>query len=260
MREVDILKGVSHPNIIKYFDIVDTEDFLYIVLELATGGELFDNLVKHGAYDERSAKVCFKQMLEAVHYLHQQNIAHRDLKPENILLTDTGQIKITDFGLARIAEKASIMTTLCGTPQYVAPEIISLGMSANSSDTIKSSGYGQAVDMWSLGVILYILLSGFPPFEDEDRMNLYRSIQNGHYTFPQDYWDDISEEARDLIGNLLLTNPKQRISAQDALAHPWIVGRKRKFVAPDPKRENSIKRRKQDEGADIPVVKINSIE
>lgn len=219
-REIEILKRLKHKNIISIIEIYETTKFLYIVLELATGGELFDRIIQKGSLSEDEARLLFKQMLDAVNYLHQQGIAHRDLKPENILLEKKGSmtIKITDFGLARLVGELEMMTTLCGTPQYVAPEIIIASLCSPE----QKYGYGVEVDSWSLGAILYVLLSGTPPFDDERECPLFEQIQTGDYSFPDIYWKDISFEAIDLIKGLLTVDPKKRFTVAEALNHPWI--------------------------------------
>ena len=232
-REIEILKTVRHPNVIGYVDCVDTQHKMYIVLEYADGGELFEHIVKQGAFPEEDAKLIFLQLLQGVAYLHSTGIAHRDLKPENILVHQ-GLIKITDFGLARLSENKSFMRTLCGTPQYVAPEIIM--MASRQDDTEASAalpGYTTAVDMWSLGVILYLLLTGRQPFSAETNraLSLYSQIENVVYNWPSidDYapedaeaFEPVSEPARDLVHKLLQSKPSDRLTAAQALEHPWL--------------------------------------
>jgi serine/threonine protein kinase len=219
-REIEILKTVRHPNIIGYVDCVDTASKLYIVLEYADGGELFDHIVKRGAFPEEDAKTIMLQLLHGVSYLHSAGIAHRDLKPENILVHE-GRIKITDFGLARLSENKSFMKTLCGTPQYVAPEIIIM---ASQNDKV-IPGYTTAVDMWSLGVILFLLLTGRQPFSAENNrtVSLYTQIENVIYAWPhsEDGYQ-ISALAQDLVKKLLQAKPSDRLTAQEALLHPWL--------------------------------------
>jgi len=155
--EVEILKKVKHPNIISLKDMYETSEELYLIMELVTGGELFDKIVEKGQYSEKEAAAMVKKILSAVDYLHQNNIAHRDLKPENLLLkgVDDTEVMISDFGLSKIVGVQSMMDTACGTPYYVAPEVLS------------ASGYDKEVDLWSIGVITYLLLCGFPPFYGE---------------------------------------------------------------------------------------------
>lgn len=216
MNEVKVLKALKHPCIIKIEDVVDSPDVLYIVLELVDGGELFDKVVSIGQYDEPTAKLMSYQMVCAVKYLHDEGITHRDLKPENILLaTEENEtlIKVTDFGLSKFVDAGTMMKTFCGTPSYLAPEILlTVGMGA----------YTKAIDCWSLGVIIYICLVGYPPFSDErEDMALNKQIIGGHYSFPKEYWKDISEEAIDLVKKLLTVDPKKRATLEEVIGHPW---------------------------------------
>lgn len=216
MSEVRILKALKHPCIIGIEDVIDTPEILYIVLELIEGGELFDKVVSINQYDEATAKLLFYQMVSACKYLHDQGITHRDLKPENILLsTDDKEtlIKITDFGLSKFVDAGSLMKTFCGTPTYLAPEILK---------TAGAGAYTKAIDAWSLGVILYICLAGYPPFSDERTdMDLPKQIMGGHYSFPQQYWEGVSEDAKDLIKKMMTVDVKKRVTMADALNHPW---------------------------------------
>jgi len=216
MDEVRVLTSISHPHVLQIRGVFETPTTLYLVLELAIGGDLFDR-VAQGGQPEPVAKEIFTQMLLAMKYLHAQGIVHRDLKPENILLKSaTGNdIKISDFGLSRIIDEGTYMKTICGTPQYVAPEILTKA---------EKEGYGKAVDMWSLGVILFILLSGYAPFEEEEtkRVSLFEKIKSGKYAMNPKHWKHISEDAKDLIRHLLVIDPTTRYTAEQALAHPWI--------------------------------------
>ncbi|XP_050410649.1 serine/threonine-protein kinase Chk2 isoform X2 [Patella vulgata] len=216
MTEVKILKALKHPCIIRIEDVIDTPDVLYIVLELVEGGELFDRVVSVSQFSEPVAKLLFYQMVVAIKYLHDQGITHRDLKPENILLSGENNetlIKVTDFGLSKFVDGGTLMKTFCGTPTYLAPEILV---------TAGSGTYTKAIDCWSLGVILFICLSGYPPFSDEIKdIDLPKQIMGGHYSFPKKYWDNISEQAIDLIKKLMTVDPKKRITIGDALQHPW---------------------------------------
>eukprot|EP00002_Diphylleia_rotans_P031033 TRINITY_DN6425_c0_g1_i3.p1 TRINITY_DN6425_c0_g1~~TRINITY_DN6425_c0_g1_i3.p1 ORF type:complete len:347 (-),score=91.87 TRINITY_DN6425_c0_g1_i3:285-1325(-) len=214
-REVDIMQRVHHTNIIYMHEIYDTDTKLYLVLELVTGGELFDRIVKRGSYTEKDASDVIRKIVSALAYLHKEGIVHRDLKPENLLYsdeTDQAEIKLADFGLSRIMNGESLLKTACGTPGYVAPEVL------------KGQGYGASVDMWSVGVILYILLCGFPPFYDDNVQVLFQHIMAGNFTYPEPWWDDITESAKDLINHLLVVDPAQRYSAAQALEHPWLKG------------------------------------
>eukprot|EP01124_Arcella_intermedia_P024933 TRINITY_DN4327_c0_g1_i1.p1 TRINITY_DN4327_c0_g1~~TRINITY_DN4327_c0_g1_i1.p1 ORF type:complete len:479 (+),score=81.66 TRINITY_DN4327_c0_g1_i1:89-1525(+) len=215
VREVQILEKIEHPNCVKYIALFEGIQYIYIVLEYAAGGELFHKIVN--GISESEARGFFSQMLAGVHYLHSHGIAHRDIKPENILLDEKGNIKISDFGLARFA--ASRMQSLCGTPHYVAPEVIRLGMAGMMDPP---SGYGKGVDMWSLGVCLYCMLTTSLPFNDTDRMALYQKIEKGDYRFTPEQASTISDDAKHLVSRLLDTNPQTRITAEQALQHPWI--------------------------------------
>ncbi|KAJ4459574.1 putative Serine/threonine-protein kinase Chk2 [Paratrimastix pyriformis] len=213
MDEVRILKQVKHPNIINIREIFDSPSHLYLILELVTGGELFDRIVK-GRFPEPYARKIFRQMLCAVMYLHSEGIVHRDLKPENILYATKdpdSPIKLSDFGVSRMVGEGSFMTTLCGTPEYIAPEII----------TSAASGYTKAVDLWSMGVILFILLSGYPPFSEESGP-LFAQITNAKFSFPDEYWGSVSDDAKDLIRRLMTVDPARRISCEEVLGHPWV--------------------------------------
>ncbi|XP_032899706.1 serine/threonine-protein kinase Chk2 isoform X2 [Amblyraja radiata] len=215
--EIEILKKLDHPCIIRIEEVFDFDDSFYIVLDLMEGGELFDRVACSKGLKEQTAKLLFYQMLLAVQYLHDNNITHRDLKPENVLLQSNEEnclLKITDFGLSKIVGEASLMKTLCGTPTYLAPEVL-LGAGAGS--------YSKAVDCWSLGVILFICLAGYPPFSDQNKeMALRDQIIKGHYRFIRDYWVNVSETAKDLVKKLLIVDPVKRLSTEDALNHPWM--------------------------------------
>jgi calcium/calmodulin-dependent protein kinase I len=190
--EVEILKKVKHPNIISLKEVYDEDPKkLYLVMELVTGGELFNKIVEIGSYSENIAKRLVKQMVSAVKHLHDQHIAHRDLKPNNLLLAAPGvdEIKIADFGLSKILSPDSMMQTACGTPIYVAPEVL------------KGEGYDKEVDIWSIGVVMYILLCGYPPFFDdgENMAALFEQIMAGDFEFADPYWTDISAEGMDTL-------------------------------------------------------------
>jgi len=217
--EVEIMHKVNHPNCVQLFEMFENNKKMYMVLELLTGGELFDRIVKKGSYSEKEASEVVKSVVSALQYLHDNGIVHRDLKPENLIYlsaADDSAIKITDFGLAKFRSGTKgtpvEMTTACGTPGYVAPEVL------------KNEPYGKAVDLWSLGVILYILLCGFPPFYHESTAALYKQIKKGEFDFPAPYWSNISAAAKDLVKKLLTVNPDQRATAKQVLEHPWISG------------------------------------
>ncbi|XP_070619528.1 serine/threonine-protein kinase Chk2 isoform X2 [Erythrolamprus reginae] len=214
--EVGILKRINHPCLIKIIDFFEGKDF-YIVLELMEGGELFDKVQRPARLSERTCKLYFYQMLLAVQYLHKHGIIHRDLKLENVLLSSREEnclVKVTDFGQSKIIGETSLMQTLCGTPDYLAPEILQFAGTA---------GYGRSVDCWSLGVILFMCLSGYPPFSKESaRLSLKEQITSGNYRYVEEVWKDVSREAFDLVQRLLVVEPTRRLKIEEALEHPWL--------------------------------------
>jgi len=211
--EVAILKQVKHPNIVCLKDLYETPQNLYLIMELVTGGELFDKIVEKGQYTEKEAATTVKKVLSSVDYLHSVNIAHRDLKPENLLLRgdDETDVMLSDFGLSKIINQDTMMETACGTPYYVAPEVLS------------AQGYDKEVDLWSIGVITYLLLCGFPPFYGETLPEVFEQIMKADYDFPDPYWTDISKDAKDFISKLLVVDSKKRLTAKQAMQHPWIL-------------------------------------
>ena len=218
MREVDILQQCDHPNITKCYNVFDTPKRLYILLELVKGGELFDRLVDRGAFSESKARHIFRQLTRGIAYLHSRGISHRDIKPENILLQEDGMsIKISDFGMSRLTSGGSFMKTIAGTPQYVAPEVL--------TDTGESGkGYGKEADLWSLGVVLYVLLSARMPFGDASRAgSVFEQVRRCEYSFPSQVFGNISDEAIDLIRKLLVKDPSKRLNATQILVHPWLT-------------------------------------
>lgn len=214
-NELNIMSIVDHPNIVRVYEYFECHGVVFIVMELMMGGELFDRIVQYEHYTERQASDSFKPIVDAVRYCHTLGIVHRDLKPENLLYCnyeDNALIKVSDFGLARYIITKDMLFTACGTPNYVAPEIIG------------GTGYDSKVDCWSLGVILYVMLCGFPPFYDEDNQKLFDLIKNAEYDFPSPYWDSISENAKDLIRKLLLVDKEKRLTVDQILKHPWLTG------------------------------------
>ncbi|GAM29199.1 hypothetical protein SAMD00019534_123750 [Acytostelium subglobosum LB1] len=211
--EVDILTRVNHPNIISLKELFDTPNKLYLVMELVTGGELFDKIVEKGSYTEADAIQLVRKIVSAVEYLHNINIVHRDLKPENLLLKTSGndlEVAIADFGLSKIIGQQTMMQTACGTPSYVAPEVLN------------ATGYDKEVDMWSIGVITYILLCGFPPFYGDTIPEIFEYIMEGNFDYPAEYWGHITPAAKDFINHLLVVDVNSRLTAKDALTHPWL--------------------------------------
>ncbi|KAJ3260157.1 hypothetical protein HK103_001233 [Boothiomyces macroporosus] len=212
--EVRVLKMIKHENIIQLYEMFEFNGKIFLVMELVTGGELFDEITQRGTFNERDAAAIVQKILSAIKYLHEMGIVHRDLKPENLLLSDrtrNPRVKISDFGLSKIFKETDILKTACGTPGYVAPEIL------------KKKGYGPQVDMWSLGVITYILLCGYPPFFDSSNTELFKKIMAGRFQFDRPWWDNISEKAKDFICKLLIVEPKLRWTAAEALQHPFII-------------------------------------
>jgi calcium/calmodulin-dependent protein kinase I len=211
-REVTIYRSLSHPNILQCHDFFTTNKHMYIVLEYLGGGELFDQIVKHSFYTEGKARDVIKTIIDAISHCHNKNIAHRDLKPENILLQstdDNAPIKIADFGFASVCDGDSL-TDSCGSAYYVAPEII------------RRVPYGVQVDMWAIGVISYMLLAGYPPFQHPNQRKLFASIVSGIYTYDDAVWAHVSPRAKNFIDRLLVVDPAKRMTAAQALAHPWV--------------------------------------
>uniref|UniRef100_A0A2K5RKP2 calcium/calmodulin-dependent protein kinase n=1 Tax=Cebus imitator TaxID=2715852 RepID=A0A2K5RKP2_CEBIM len=216
-REARICRLLKHPNIVRLHDSISEEGFHYLVFDLVTGGELFEDIVAREYYSEADASHCIQQILEAVLHCHQMGVVHRDLKPENLLLASKSKgaaVKLADFGLAiEVQGDQQAWFGFAGTPGYLSPEVL------------RKDPYGKPVDMWACGVILYILLVGYPPFWDEDQHRLYQQIKAGAYDFPSPEWDTVTPEAKDLINKMLTINPAKRITASEALKHPWICQR-----------------------------------
>ncbi|XP_048761848.1 calcium/calmodulin-dependent protein kinase type II delta chain-like isoform X15 [Ostrea edulis] len=218
-REARICRALKHPNIVRLHDSIQDEGFHYLVFDLVTGGELFEDIVAREFYSEADASHCMQQILESVNYCHVHGIVHRDLKPENLLLASKvkgAAVKLADFGLAiEVQGDQQAWFGFAGTPGYLSPEVI------------RKDPYGKPVDIWACGVILYILLVGYPPFWDEDQPRLYAQIKAGAYDYPSPEWDTVTPEAKNLINSMLTVNPAKRINATEALKHPWICQRER---------------------------------
>ncbi|XP_034407216.1 calcium/calmodulin-dependent protein kinase type II subunit delta isoform X11 [Cyclopterus lumpus] len=216
-REARICRLLKHPNIVRLHDSISEEGFHYLVFDLVTGGELFEDIVAREYYSEADASHCINQILESVSHIHQHDIVHRDLKPENLLLASKmkgAAVKLADFGLAiEVQAEQQAWFGFAGTPGYLSPEVL------------RKDPYGKPVDIWACGVILYILLVGYPPFWDEDQHKLYQQIKAGAYDFPSPEWDTVTPEAKNLINQMLTINPAKRITADQAIKHPWVCQR-----------------------------------
>lgn len=210
--EVNILAKLSHPNIMQIYEFFDDNSNFYIVSEYCQGGELFDMITDKGCFSEKEASPIMKQLLSAICYCHQNNVVHRDLKPENILLDNKNDknpvIKLIDWGGARYFSKSKKMTKINGTPYYIAPEVL-------------REVYDEKCDIWSAGVILYILLCGYPPFNGETDKEIMDAVKLGEFDFPDEEWSVVSQEAKDLIKKMLTYDPKKRPSALEIISHPW---------------------------------------
>jgi len=231
-REARICRKLQHPNIVRLHDSIQEESFHYLVFDLVTGGELFEDIVAREFYSEADASHCIQQILESVNHCHSNGVVHRDLKPENLILSEKPKsqpenlllasktkgaaVKLADFGLAiEVQGDQQAWFGFAGTPGYLSPEVL------------KKEPYGKPVDIWACGVILYILLVGYPPFWDEDQHRLYAQIKAGAYDYPSPEWDTVTPEAKNLINQMLTVNPSKRIRAEEALKHPWICQRER---------------------------------
>ncbi|XP_073240813.1 calcium/calmodulin-dependent protein kinase type II subunit delta-like isoform X2 [Porites lutea] len=218
-REARICRLLKHANIVRLHASIAEEGYHYLVFDLVTGGELFEDIVAREYYSEADASHCIQQILESVYHCHQNNVVHRDLKPENLLLASKEKgaaVKLADFGLAIEVDGDKLgWYGFAGTPGYLSPEVL------------KKEPYGRPVDLWACGVILYILLVGYPPFWDEDQHKLYSQIKAGAYDYPSPEWDTVTDEAKELINTLLSVDASKRITAAGALKHPWIVNRER---------------------------------
>ncbi|CAN6442374.1 unnamed protein product [Victoria cruziana] len=222
-REISIMKLVRHPNIVRLHEVLASQTKIYIILEFITGGELFDKIVHQGRLSERESRRYFQQIIDAVEYCHKKGVYHRDLKPENLLLDSQGNLKISDFGLSALRRQGvELLHTTCGTPNYVAPEVLS------------HKGYdGSAADVWSCGVILYVLMAGYLPFNETDLPTLYKKINAAEFSCPS--W--FSSEATALIQKILDPDPDTRIRIEDIKNHEWF---QKNYVAAGHGRDESV--------------------
>ena len=212
INELNILRDLDHPNIVTIIETFETDQVCYMVLEYCSGGELFEKLCKLRRFTEKEAAKVLKSLLSAVMYCHNHGVCHRDLKPENCLFLNSNEdsdIKIIDFGLSANITEADILHDVIGTPYYIAPEML-------------SGNYSKVVDCWSLGVILYMLLSGTPPFNGKTNEEILMNVYSGSFTFRPKAFKNVSNGAKDLIARLLTKDPLYRITAQQAYMHPWI--------------------------------------
>ncbi|GMH00379.1 hypothetical protein Nepgr_002218 [Nepenthes gracilis] len=224
-REISTMKVIRHPNVIQIYEVMASKTKIYIVLELVDGGELFDKIAKHGRLKEDEARNYFQQLINAVDYCHSRGVYHRDLKPENLLLDSHGILKVSDFGLSTFSQqvrKDGLLHTACGTPNYVAPEVIT------------DKGYdGTSADVWSCGIILFVLMAGYLPFDDTNLMTLYTKIQRADFSFPP--W--FSSDARKLIKNILDPNPLTRVTISEILQDEWF---RKNYQPPNFAREEDV--------------------
>ena len=225
MREIQIAHLLKHPHIIRLYEVIESPSEIYLVMEYVSGGELFDHIVHKGRLHEEEARQLFQQIMSGLAYCHHHGVVHRDLKPENLLLTGDHNVKIADFGLSNLMQDGEFLRTSCGSPNYAAPEVITGNLYA-----------GQEVDIWSAGVILYALLCGSLPFDDESIYKLFKKIKSGHYTLPS----HLSELSRDLIARMLQVDPLKRITMEDVRKHPWTLYRQAPYLSITPRQRKEL--------------------
>lgn len=225
-RELDILRRLDHPNIVKLKSFYEDPDNYYLVMELVPGGDLMDFVAAHGAIGEDATQVITKQILRAIAYVHKMGISHRDLKPDNILIMqdDPILVKITDFGLAKISDSTTFMKTFCGTLAYVAPEVITGKFDASQSSGNNRDNYSCLVDIWSLGCLVYVLLTAHLPFNGKTQAQMFQKIKLGEYHEAPLKTIEISDDARDFLHHCLQVDPRDRMNATEALSHRWLIG------------------------------------
>mmetsp|Transcript_36335 Transcript_36335/g.84712 ORF Transcript_36335/g.84712 Transcript_36335/m.84712 type:complete len:413 (+) Transcript_36335:39-1277(+) len=215
-REINVLNIANHPHIIRLFEVIDTLTDIYVITEYIPGGELFDYIAGKGRLSEDESRRFFQQMIAGVDYCHKHLVVHRDLKPENLLLDTHYNIKIADFGLSNIMHDGALLMTSCGSPNYAAPEVIS-----------GNSYIGPEVDVWSCGIIMFALLCGSLPFDDEKISNLYKKIQGGVFSFP----NYVTDSGKNLINQILTTDPLERITMDEIRKHPWFQIRMPRYLS-----------------------------
>ncbi|GJD12776.1 SNF1-related protein kinase catalytic subunit alpha KIN10 [Galdieria sulphuraria] len=228
-REIKILKLFNHPHVVRLYEVIDTPTDIFVVTEYISGGELFDFIVERGRLSEDEARKFFQQIISGVEYCHRHMVVHRDLKPENLLLDSNMHVKIADFGLSNILKDGQFLKTSCGSPNYAAPEVISGKLYA-----------GPEVDIWSCGVIVYALLCGSLPFDDENIPNLFKKIRGGIYILPS----YLSEHSRDIISRMLITDPLRRITIEEIRRHPWFITKLPRYIALGPQKRTGYSREK----------------
>ncbi|GBG34622.1 Protein kinase, putative [Hondaea fermentalgiana] len=238
LRETEILASLRHPNVITYIEHFEDAEKLYIVTEFAEGGELFERVVEREFYAEADVRTIMIKLLKTVAFCHERGVVHRDIKPENILLAskeDDAEIRLADFGFAKQIEEDSFtnLQTACGTPGYVAPEVIS------------RKPYDASCDVWSLGVVAYILLCGYPPFRGTDRRALFHKIRNADYEFDSPWWDPVSDDAKNFVARMLVADPGSRAKIPDLLKDPFLVSEEHVDISASlaPMREWNAKRK-----------------
>ena len=213
-QEIAIMKMMDHPNIIKLYETFEDHRNIYLVMELCAGGELFDRIIESGHFTEVQAATLMQQIVRAIYYMHENKVCHRDLKPENFLFTtkepiEKNTLKIIDFGLSCIFEPNQVLTTKAGTPYYVAPQVL-------------QGKYDELSDVWSCGVIMYVILCGYPPFFGETDAEVLSKVRLGNFSFNAADWKNVSEAAKDLIRRLLVVVPADRLTMDQMLEHPWL--------------------------------------
>ena len=210
MEEVAILHSLDHPNIVKYYETYNDQKYIYLVMEYVTGTQLFEKITQQAnqTFTEVTAAGYMKNLFQAINHCHAQNIVHRDIKPDNIMITNNNTVRLIDFGLSKASRNNRQLTTMAGTPYYMAPEVL-------------EGSYSKKADIWSLGVLLYTLVCGYLPFQGGNAAEVFRKIKEADYHFNHVEFESVSEECKDLIRKLLEKNQKKRFTGQDALNHKW---------------------------------------